>query len=100
MLQRDGHGDRGYAGLRITLARAPGHCRRRNQLHDCSQGRPFQNGGAVRHLHLAGDVQIMTGIRLRQIPTVFGQGREHGYCKEKQREQRASHNRHKTVSRA
>ena len=81
MTQRDGHSDGRFRRFRIKLPRDPGHFRRRNDLHDHSHGLSFQNYGAIRHLHLARDVQIVAGIGLRQVPTSLGQGCERRHCK-------------------
>src|SRR4029077_8040092 len=86
VLRRDGKANRGFWRFRITLARAPDHFWRRNQLGHRLQGRLFKNDRAVTYLHLARDVQIVAGIGLWQIPAILGQSRQRGHRKEQERE--------------
>jgi hypothetical protein len=63
------------------------------------QRRLFEKYRIIRYLHLARDVQIMARVRLREIPAVFGQGRERGHGEEEQRQQRASGKKHEALPR-
>lgn len=98
MLQSYGYADRGLRRLGIRLVRAPDDFWRRNDHRDRPQRRLLQNDGNVRHLHFARDVQIVNGVRLRQIPTILCQRRESGHCKQEQRKQCALHKRREALA--
>jgi len=98
MLQRDDYTEGRLRRLRIGLPGAPGYRRHGEQIHNRVQGRSFKKYRAMWHLHLASDVQIMNRVRLRQIPTIFRQRRERGYCKQEQRKQCALHKRREALA--
>jgi hypothetical protein len=50
------------------------------------------------HLHLARDVQVVAGIRLRQVPAIFRQRCERRNCKQKQCQQSAFYKRREPFS--
>lgn len=49
---------------------------RRDQFHGRHGWLPTHEQWGMGNLHLDRAVQIMRGVRLRQVPTVFGQGGE------------------------
>ena len=86
MLQRDGHSDGTYRRLRLGFSL----CEPTAVMEQTSnrfRADFAKNRRAVRDLHLASDVQIMTGIRLRKIPTTLCQSGQCRHCDDEQREQ-------------
>ena len=98
MLNGDGHTDRRLGNRRTGLAAGLDHWLRERQSRERLQGLLFKDHSAMAHLHFAGDVQIMPGIRLRQIPTIFGERCECGNCKQQQRKECAPHKWRQRVS--
>ena len=73
MLQGDGYSNGRFREHRIGLRNPLSFELPALQLRRRLQRRLFEHDRAMRYLHLAGDVQVMTGIRLRQVPAVFRQ---------------------------
>src|SRR5438309_818644 len=59
------------------------------QLRSRLQRSLFESDRAMTHLHLARDVQVMAGIRLRQVPAIFRQSCERRDRKQEQCQQSA-----------
>ena len=87
MLQREGYSDGTYRGFRLGFSRPASQRPQWNKPRNRFRDDFAQDRRAVRDLHLASDIQIMTGIRLRKIPTTLCQSGQCRHCDDEQREQ-------------
>jgi hypothetical protein len=79
MLQRNSDGNRGQ--WRKFFALHPVHADlrlRRNKSSDMAERRAISYGRQCSCFHLAGDIDVVSGIRPREILTVFRQGGKSG----------------------